>query len=873
MVEPVSTSLMVPYAVSSLTASLNSFVSGHFNRQESRIARWENFAFQEGLESQRQQLQLAQMKLSVLQRRENEDFQRELAQQNREFQKEIEEFRQSVNIAIHQSNLNFQKWRFEQEKHLQVEILEKNQVFQREINKVQHQNVLEQIRERIRNERENPIVHLASDLLEAPFLDGVMPLKILLSPPELDYDASKPQGSGLKIESFLAEEIRQFLKQGYDINSKERPTQLLDKAWSSKRFGGGSALHSLHKQLKTIPVLILESEFVDNYINLRCCYWDGEQNNLVEDSILSRYPYRDLLYDLAKSRAKEWRKTKTELLQDEFDEATLKTLAKGFDEENLAILEKEEQIIAKVQKSGRDIGKLNLGKSYRLSKEDYDAFHDYLAVLHCLAIGTINDILALRRSYNLQPLLPELLTSLLSKLNSDAQTKREAIKPIIAVYRNFYQGIEKQADFSSLVPNLTIDFALSLADLSDKSFAVEEAKYSVAVWLKQHGIELDKIFDLNSDEDCQLLKSIIYQEDEIYLTKLQQLVDKVGDTPVDLVQIKSLVDGWQNLKRWGDGIPSMSDLEEPEAEVNNESKETEESGLSTFSFETVTVDEKGEIIKKEKKQAKYFREYLPGGVEIEMVYIPGGTFRRGSNHHRVWIAPFYMSRYPITQAQWRAVTSLPKTGQDLNPEPSGFNNDSLPVERISWDDAVEFCNRLTRDTGNYYRLPSEAQWEYACRAGTTTPFCFGEILTKELANYCSEELENRINRRIIKAGDEISLAKKYNLGTTPVGTFPANAFGLYDMHGNVFEWCADTSHHDWDYKLAPVDGSIWLEYGDEKGRVLKGGSWMHEANDCASNSFENAPASGRIMEHNPFNIINFLFSFVGFRIISILPNL
>jgi hypothetical protein len=269
--------------------------------------------------------------------------------------------------------------------------------------------------------------------------------------------------------------------------------------------------------------LILESEFVDNYINLRCCYWDGEQDSLVEDSILSRYPYREFLYNSAKSRAEEWRKTKTELRQDGFDEATLKTLAKEFNEENLAILEKEEQIIAKVQKLGRDISKLNLGKSYKLSKENYEAFHDYLAVLHCLAIGTITDILALQRSYNFQPLLPKLLTSLLSKLNSDAQTKRETIKPIVKVYRKFYQGIEKQTDFSSLVPNLTIDFALSLAELSDKSFAVEEAKYSVSVWLKLHGIEPDKIFDLNSDEDCKLLKSIIYQEDEVYLTKLQYI--------------------------------------------------------------------------------------------------------------------------------------------------------------------------------------------------------------------------------------------------------------------------------------------------------------------------------------------------------------
>jgi hypothetical protein len=132
MVEPVS-SLMIPYAVSTLASSANNYASGHFNRQEARTARYENFAFQQGLENERQQMQIAQMKLSVLQRQEDRAFQGRLAKENREFQREIEEFRQSVNLAIHQSNINFQTWRFEREKELQLEILHLNQVFQRSL--------------------------------------------------------------------------------------------------------------------------------------------------------------------------------------------------------------------------------------------------------------------------------------------------------------------------------------------------------------------------------------------------------------------------------------------------------------------------------------------------------------------------------------------------------------------------------------------------------------------------------------------------------------------------------------------------------------------------------------------------------------------
>ncbi|MEL6987959.1 MAG: formylglycine-generating enzyme family protein, partial [Bacteroidota bacterium] len=624
-----------------------------------------------------------------------------------------------------------------------------------------------------RDERENPIINLAADLLEAPFSDGVIPLKILFSPPELDYDVNKSQNSGLRIESFLAEEIKQFLKQGYDLNNKERPTQFLDKAWSSKKFGGGAAVQSLHNQLKTIPILILESEFVDNYINLRYCYWDGEQNSLVEDSLLSRYPYRDFLYDSAKSRAKEWKKTKAELLQDGLDETTVKILAKAFDEENLAILEREEQIVTKLRESGRDISKLNLGKSYKLSKEDYEAFHDYLAVLHCLTIGTIVDLQALQRSYTLNPLLPRLLPNLLNKLNTSTEDNREIVKPIVKIYRCFYQGLEEQTVFSSLIPDITLDFALSLADLQDKIFAVEEAKYSASDWLKLHGVEPDKIFDLNNEEDCQSIKSIIYQEDEAYLSKLQQLVEKVGETADGLVQIKSLLAGWQNLKRWGE-IPSLFDeeevnAEEPRVEVNEKQKNERESDseLSVFSFETVRVNKEGKIIERETRQAKYYTEILPGGVELEMVYVPGGTFMMGSpedeegrdkcfsrhcseaerenyireNGHpeqltQLTVPSFYMSKYPITVEQWAAVAELPSIKYHVEKYPSWSGNQKYPITNVNYIDAFEFCQRISKIKEKPYVLPHSAIWEYACRAETNTSFYFGEIITKQLANFC-----------------------------------------------------------------------------------------------------------------------------------------
>ncbi len=188
---------------------------------------------------------------------------------------------------------------------------------------------------------------------------------------------------------------------------------------------------------------------------------------------------------------------------------------------------------------------------------------------------------------------------------------------------------------------------------------------------------------------------------------------------------------------------------------------------------------------------------------IEMVEIPAGNFLMGSptseeSHftsespqHKVTLNAFWMSRSPVTQAQWVSV---------MGENPSHFKGNDLPVESVSWYDAMDFCRRLSEQTGDIYTLPSEAQWEYACRAGTTTPFYFGETITPDQANYDGNYT--------YKGGPR----GEYRRQTTPVGCFPPNAWGLYDMHGNVWEWCLDEWHSN--YEGAPVDGSAW-EGGDE----------------------------------------------------------
>jgi formylglycine-generating enzyme required for sulfatase activity len=284
-------------------------------------------------------------------------------------------------------------------------------------------------------------------------------------------------------------------------------------------------------------------------------------------------------------------------------------------------------------------------------------------------------------------------------------------------------------------------------------------------------------------------------------------------------------------------------------------------GIRILEFTFVEMDAQGKEIKRHRRRNHCLTEDLGNGVTLEMVYIPGGEFCMGSPEsegkrysnerpqHSVTVKPFLMSKYPITQAQWREVASLPEFSQKLKLRPSRNGGKSHPISQVSWFDAVEFCvrlsrfaeDRLSRKTGRGYRLPTEAEWEYACRAATTTPFHFGETITSDLANY-----DGRYPYRSEKKGI-------YRQTTTPVDSFQvANPFGLFDMHGLVWEWCLDHWHEN--YNNAPINGDAWLDSNENQTRVMRGGSWRNDPSMCRS--------SYRFYK-NPSE----LFNHVGFRVV------
>ncbi|MDB9534654.1 bifunctional serine/threonine-protein kinase/formylglycine-generating enzyme family protein [Dolichospermum planctonicum CS-1226] len=246
------------------------------------------------------------------------------------------------------------------------------------------------------------------------------------------------------------------------------------------------------------------------------------------------------------------------------------------------------------------------------------------------------------------------------------------------------------------------------------------------------------------------------------------------------------------------------------------------SNLKTFKFEVVTTDPKGNITNRRNATAKYFTEDLGNGVFLEMVKIPGGKFLMGSlaneakrsdnesPQHQVTVPSFWIGKYQLTQEQYQAI---------IGTNPAYFKGNKRPVERVSWNDAVTFCQRLSQRTGKHYRLPSEAEWEYACRGETTTPFYFGETITPELVNYDGNHVY------------ESAPKGQYRNQTTNVGDFPPNAFGLYDMHGNVWEWCQDDWHDN--YTNAPEDGTAWISQSGNA-KILRGGSWGNNPDNSRS---------------------------------------
>ncbi len=431
---------------------------------------------------------------------------------------------------------------------------------------------------------------------------------------------------------------------------------------------------------------------------------------------------------------------------------------------------------------------------------------------------------------------------------TSSENRDEAFLDIVRGVRGAVQRIAKRLSESSTSEEVGRETEAIVQEIVESGQGEDQYREEILFVLSQDGGEISsesrivleisrKSFQLSEERARALEAEVIRPFQEFREAAIALIKPQGSVTP----RIQSLLDRAQQRLNLSDADAA--------AIIENVLASISESvivvppkpSLPTFSFEVITVNDRGKEIDRRQSQVSYRREELAQGVFLDMVSIPGGTFWMGTTgrelkdegnesyqnwiqnerpRHQVTIEPFFMGKYAVTQAQWKAIAQLPKINRDLKLDPSKFKGNNRPVEQISWDDAIEFCDRLTRKTGERYRLPSEAEWEYACRAGTTTPFHFGETITPDLANYDGNDTFANVAKG------------KYRKTTIDVGSFPPNAFGLYDMHGNVLEWCADPWHNS--YINAPIDGCVWeMESDREKtARVLRGGSWFIGPRRC-----------------------------------------
>ncbi|MBD2480980.1 tetratricopeptide repeat protein [Planktothrix sp. FACHB-1365] len=468
------------------------------------------------LTAQAEQAALSHQRAKELQERQLV-FQAEQAKLSQQRQDELQKFIQQVQIIINDKNLDFQRWRFEQEKELQLQILQLNQDFQRELAIYQRQTSLKVVEEQKRLEN-SPVWLVASDILNSN-ITGVMPLHIFFAPPKLQFERFANAANNNKgfpdLELTLAEGLRQFFK---EYAQQKRPLDFLAGAWVSKAFHSEASIKALFGVLKSEPTLVLESEIDGDYLNFRVAYWGLNWSDFRYDPIISRLPYRNILYDAAKNRARKWLETREKLIATGENPEEVDKMYGADNVQNLAILQKEE----KFRSSGISISDLEL--HYRVNNKDFEDLGQFFILYHCVFSGLIADEYFLIE-YNLPPSLPQLLPNLINKVN-DTETLKELIKSIVFYYQKMYDALAEDNERCALIPDLALDLALGLANLADKIWAKGRIIYSLQQWLKLHELEI------TNDFESLLTKvtSALTIDDVDYVNKLNQCLQAINDS-------------------------------------------------------------------------------------------------------------------------------------------------------------------------------------------------------------------------------------------------------------------------------------------------------------------------------------------------------
>ena len=862
------------------------------NREFQRKQQQDGLSFQGEQRGLDRQLQVHLADLSrEFQAQENErnrDLQLTLTELNQEFQSQQGELSRAFSEKLEVFRADLQKYFFEQQRELQIQLKEQDIELARELRKYDRQTAITVVEEQKR-QNNSPIWLVAGDLLRRGNTSGVLPLNVFFSPPVLKFDRTKESDAkGFPaMEDYLQQELRKFFQQ---YQGRDRQIDYLAGAWTSKQFSNEAAARQIFLGLQSEPTLILESALEGENLSISFAYW-GLGHIKERYETVMRFSWLEVLYSFVKERTETWFRnravegsTEAEWIE-EYGEKFVRQY-----QANRGVMAKEQRWIDR----GDDIRELE--RNYHLAPKDWDQLKRLVAICHCAIAGWVTDeyfLLDVNPDRRQLPLLPELLSELVSGMSETVQ--HQFIDGSVHIYQKLYDClISEVPDWE---PELRLELATSLIKLPSHDAGLAQINASLKVWLFSRGVDWS-----SGTPVLPLLSSVAKPEDEAYFRSLYQVWELVGiNDKVDMgsayyrrgesflkrrdysaayadferaialghteaVQRRELVvhlqehisDEKRKLQEAEQAAALAKQQQQAEAlerrELERKLQEAEEKAkrqafiLSQDVKEEIDIDDDLPIIRPSRFidhenqvpvniplphwSSLDSKLTIENGVTIELVNIPAGSFMMGDDNspyqdekpaHRVTLKAFQMSKYPITQKQYRLV---------MGTNPSRFQGDeNCPVETVYWYNAVKFCEELSKKIGQKVKLPTEAQWEYACRAGSTGKYCFGDD-DSQVGNYAWY---------------------RGNSGREPhpVGEKLANSWGLYDMYGNVWEWCEDVWHENY-YNGAPTDGSAWLTGGDKNRRALRGGSTS--LNYCYSACRYKRSALGR-------------YEFVGFRVV------
>jgi len=705
----------------------------------------------------------------------------EITKYVKEIQQEIARYVEEMQWRVNQHNMEFPKWKAQQDRELSLRLKKLDgeiTIGKSEFDRETQMLVLQQ---QFENDRYPLWLSTRQFLTNAE----IPALRVLVSPLVAGaFPLDKNEiNSKLNILAEYYSDHQRPVKYFSDIlkgiNNTQQPTAEV-----------------LFTDFKCVPMLILDAKLGREKFYLSYAFWSSNAEYISNGQFVDGLSIKQQNYIYAKREVIRWqqlraKKSERAKVDSLYGSKNLERLTY-----NLHILEAEKE----AHKLGLDTDHFE----YRLSEKQVKQTANYLVLLHCLNVGLWADIYFLLYAPTKEP-LPPLLLECLHTLDILKDYSHEEITVLVAglldSYHKVYQLLANQG-FAALVPELYLAGAQACYQLQVFDLQQQQINLSLETWLTQRSVTPmgDTLLLL------EIMKPVIAPSDLRYLLRLQENLDQLGIRSYidDILPFLKVLQDQEYNNHWEEEIPNQEG--EWEEEIPNQKGEWEEEiPNQKGEWEEEILNQEGEVESQGEEEESNSLD-LGNGLTLELVEIPGVRFKMGENHE-IQLKGFFMGKYLVTQKQYQQV---------MGKNPSHFKGDNLPVEQITWHEAVKFCQKLSAKTGRKVKLPTEAQWEYAASAANTTADFLGDSDTplSEYAWY----------------------AENSGSQTHPVGEKKPNSWGLYDLRGNVWEWCQD----DWCDNIhnLPEDGSPFKydnnTFSRRSGTMkqIRGGSWYNTSTYC-----------------------------------------